>query len=150
MNVKTLNFKKFIEYEKHKSSYMNLPANLVVIIAYCLPGILGLLNINLANFATLSLLVVAIFERKSEMVRFYCLQFCFLSMFFSIGLNLLAIVGMYVPTFQVFNAMLSLIVATFSIFSYFYSLINAVRYRVWVIPLIGTFVCKSILKMNIE
>ena len=148
MDVKKFYLKEFIEYGKHKSAYFNLPASIVVVIAYLLPGFLGLINPTLAAFATLALVAVAVFEVRSNMVKFYCLQFCFIAMFCNLLLSILSVIATFVPVVQIIGAMVSLIVAAIIVFVYFYSLFRALQYKGWKIPWIGEFVLVAIMKVK--
>lgn len=148
MDVKKFYFGEFVEYGKHKSSYFNLPAGLVVLIAYLLPGILGMIHIDLAAYASLSMVVVAVFERSSNMVKFYCLQFCFLAMISNILLTILSIVAHWVPIVQLIGSMISLVLLMIIVFSYFYSIIRAFQYKGWKIPWLGTFILVGIMKVE--
>lgn len=148
MDVKKFYLKEFIEYGKHKSSYFNMPASLAVIIAYLLPGVLGMISPELSGLASLVLIVVAVFERRSNMVKFYCLQFCFIAMFFNIVLSVLSVIGLFIPIVQVIGAMLSLIVVCIIVFVYFYSLFRALQYKAWKAPWVGEFVLSYIMKIK--
>ncbi len=146
MDIKKFCLNEFFEYGKHHSSYFNLPANIVVIFAYFLPGILGMINVNLSYFATFGLIIITIFEKKSEMVKFYCLQFCFLSMFFNIILTLLSVAGRFFVFIQLINAILSIITIGIVIFYCIYSLFCALQYKAWIIPWIGTLIQKNVIR----
>lgn len=148
MIIKKFCLKEFIDYGKHHSSYFNLPAGLMVVIAYLLPGVIGMININLSYFATLILILVAIFEKNSPMVRFYCIQFSVLAIGFNMLLSLLYLVSRFVPIIQIINVMLSVVIAAIVIFCYFYSLFRALQYKAWIIPWIGNFILNKIMKIN--
>lgn len=146
MDVKKFYFGEFTEYGKHKSSYFNLPAGLVVLIAYLLPGLLGMININLSAYASLALVVVAVFERRSNMVKFYCLQFCILAMISNILLTVLSVIAHWVPIVQLIGSMISLVMLMIIVFSYCYSIFRAFQYKGWKIPWLGDFVLVGIMK----
>lgn len=147
MNIKEFYLKNFINYAKHKSSYFNLPASVMVLIAYLLPGFLSMININFSPFASLILIAVAIFEKQSNMVRLYCLQFCIMSVVFNVFLTILSIVAMFIPIAGLIGAMCSIVIATITIFVYIYSIFNAFRYKGWIIPWIGNLVVNKIMKI---
>ena len=148
MNIKKFYLKEFIDYGKHRSSYFNLPAGLTVVIAYLLPGIIGMININFSYFATLVLILVAVFEKNSPMVKFYCIQFSILAIGFNLILSLFYLLSRFIPTIQIINVMLSFIIALITIFCYLYSLFRALQYKAWIIPWIGSFILNKIMKVN--
>lgn len=147
MNLKKMCFQEFDGYPKHASSYFNLPASVMVLIAYLLPGILGLLNINLSFLGALILVIVAMFEKRSNMVRFYCFQFCFLSIFFNIVLTLVWFLSGFLPILLFVNAFLSVAVSVIIMFSFIYSIYNAFKYRGWKIPWLGDFILNKVMKI---
>lgn len=136
----------YINFEKHTSYYFNIPANIMVLIAYLLPGILGYININFSVFGSLVLLVVAIFDKKSKMVRFYCLQYCFTSIIFDVLLSVASIMCKIIPSFNNTLALISLFVGAFMFFVFVYSIYSAFKYRGWKVPYIGDFILSKILK----
>ena len=139
-------FGNMINFKKHESSYFNLPASIAVIIAYMLPGVLNLIYSGFSYFATLILIGVAAFEKKSRMVRLYCLQFCFYSMFFNILLTVLTLLGKLIPLIGELTVILSLAVAVLSIVVIFYSLYRALQYKYWKMPVIGEFIMKRFVR----
>lgn len=147
MDIKKFYLKTFREFGKHNSSYFNIPAGFMVLIAYLLPGVLSMININFSAFASLILLVVAVFEKRSDMVKFYCLQFCFVSLAFNIFLTILTIIAMFIPIFTLIIGMCSIIIATIMLITYFYSLYNAFKYRAWIMPWVGPFIMDKVLKI---
>lgn len=150
MDIKKFYLGEFIHYEKHESSYFHLPASVAVLIAYMLPGFLGLIHVNLSYFATLSLIVVALFEKRSDMVRFYCFQFCVLTMFFNILHSILSLLGMLIPIVELINALLSIITAFLILFAFFYSWYRALQYKAWVIPWVGNIVLNTFMKITVQ
>jgi len=137
----------FTNHGKHKSSYFNLPAAVVVLIAFFLPGLLGMLDSNVAYFSSLILVAVAAFEKKSDMVRFYCFQFCLLAMFSNLTLTALSLIAMVIPAISYINACLSLVFGAIILFAFFYSIFNAFKYRSWNIPWISDLVTKLVMKI---
>ena len=129
-----------INYGKHNSSYFNMPAAFAVLVAYLLPGVLGMIYSGFSYFASLILIVVAVFEKRSEMVRFYCFQFCFLSMFFNIILSVLSIVSTFLPFFQLLQVGVSLVSAAVVLVCTIYSFVCAFQYKAWMIPYVGQLV----------
>lgn len=148
MDIKKFYFGEFVNYGKHNSSYFNLPAGLAVVIAFVLPGFLGMLNVNFSYFTTLLLIFIAIFEKKSNMVKFYCLQFCFVSLFFNLILSVLATIGYFILPIQIINAILSIIVSVIMIVTYIYSIYCALQYKAWKMPWVGEFVLRRVMKVN--
>lgn len=139
-----LNYK--LDFGKHNSSYFNVPAWVVVVIAFLLPGIVGSININLAFFGSLILLLVALFEKRSIMVRFYCLQYCFTSIFFNIFLTLVGLLANIIPSINILVAFITLFISTFMLFVFFYSIVQAFRYKGWFVPYVGDLVLYKVLK----
>ena len=142
MNKKNI-FTDVIRFEKHESSYFNLPASIVTVVAYFLPGLLNLLFPVFSYFATLILLAVAGFERKSGMVRLYCIQLCFYSMFFNILMTALYYLAHFSPVIQMIAAVLSVGIGFMTIFVFLYSLYNALNYKFWKIPFVSDFVIRK-------
>lgn len=130
----------FIDFGKHESSYFNMPAGIVVLAAYLLPGLMSVIYSGFAYFATLILIAVAAFERKSGMVRRYCLQFCFMSMVFNIILTSLSLLARVIPLLGDLVSLLSLIAAAISIFTFIYSIYMAFQYKFWKLPYLGEFI----------
>lgn len=135
-----------IYYGKHTSSYFNLPAGLAVFLIYFLPGLLGMIYSGFSYFASLILIVVAVFEKRSEMVRFYCFQFCFLSMFFNILLSVLYIISSFIPFIQILQVLASVLAAVTVLSCTIYSFICAFQYKAWIIPFVGDLVLKMFVK----
>lgn len=146
MDVKKFYLGEFVEYGKHTSSYLNLPAGIVVLLAYLLPGVLGMIHIELSYFASLVLVAVAVFERRSNMVKFYCLQFCFLAMCSNLLLTGLSVLAHWIPIVQLIGSMVSLVMLMIVVFSYCYSIFRALQYKGWKIPWLGTFILIGIMK----
>ena len=143
--MNTKNLFEMMEYGKHRSSYFDLPASAAVLIAYLLPGLLGTLHSFFSYFASLILIAVAIFEKKSEMVKFYSFQFCFLSLTFNIILTVLSLISYFVPFAAPVMVLASFVIAVLSVVCTIYSLVCAFQYRGWVIPFVGPFVLKTFL-----
>ena len=135
-----------VDFRKHESSYFNLPAGIVVLLAYLLPGIRGYIYSGLAYFATLILLAVAAFEKKSGMVRLYCLQFCFFCMFFNIILTALSLLAQVITILVPVVTLLSSVVAIMTIAVFFYSIYRALQYKFWKIPFVGDFIVRRFVK----
>lgn len=133
-------FGDYLTFNKHESSYLNLPASFVVIAAYLLPGLLSMVYSGFAYFATLILIAVAAFEKKSNMVKLYCLQFCFLSMFFNIIITALSLLSRVITPLVSFVTLLSSVVAVIVIIVFIYSLYSALQYRFWKIPFLADFI----------
>lgn len=139
-------FGELIDYGKHKSSYFDLDAGIVTVIAYLLPGILGMIWSGFSYFATLILIAVAAFEKKSGMVKLYCLQFCFYSMFFNIILSLLTVIANAVTPLAVVTVLLSTVVSILTVIVFFYSLFRALQYKFWKMPVVGDFIIRRFVK----
>ena len=120
----------------------------MVVIAFLLPGFLGMLNINFAYFTTLVMIAIAIFEKKSNMVKFYCLQVCFVSLIFNFLLSLLSMIGHFIIIVKIIGAMLSIVISVIMVFVYIYSIYNALQYRAWKMPWISEFVLRRVMKVN--
>ncbi|MCF0111209.1 MAG: hypothetical protein HUJ58_04850 [Erysipelotrichaceae bacterium] len=146
MDLKKYYFGTFAEYGKHKSSYLGLPAALVVLIAYCLPGIIGALIPVLANFSSLILLAVGGFEKKSQMVKLYCFQFCGISVISNIVLTVGNAIGHFSALISYLVSCLSLVFAVVILFSFFYSLFRAFQYKGWKMPFISEFLFTYFIK----
>lgn len=136
----------YICFEKHNSFYFNIPAHIIVLIAYFLPGILGSINVNFSVFGSIILLVIAIFDQKSKMVRFYCLQYCFTSIFSNILLTVASLICKIIPPLTVILGILSLFIGLFMVFVFIYSIVSAFKYKGWKVPYVGDFILDRILK----
>lgn len=139
-------FENYIYFEKHNSFYFNIPAHIMVLIAYILPGILGSINVDFSVFGSITLLVIAIFDKKSKMVRFYCLQYCFASIISNILLTIASLICKMVPPLTAILGILSLIVGLFMVFVFIYSIVSAFKYKGWKVPYVGDFILEKILK----
>ena len=148
MDIKKFYFGEFINYGKHNSSYFNIPAGLMVVIAFLLPGFLGILNINFAYFTTLVMIANAIFEKKSNKGKFYCFQVCYVSLFFNFLLRVLSMIGHFIIIVKIIGAMLSIVISVIMVFVYIYSIYNALQYRAWKMPWISEFVLRRVMKVN--
>ena len=139
-------FGDLYRYGKHESSYFNIPAGLMVLIAYLLPGLLNMIYSGFSYFATLVLIAVAAFERKSTMVRLYCLQFCFYSMFFNIIITALCLVSKVITLITPIVTLLSMVVSILTIVVLLYSIYQALNYNYWKMPLISEFITSKFIK----
>ena len=137
-----------VNFGKQKSSFFTAPACIIVLFAFLLPGILGTLNANLSFFGSIVLLIVAIIEKKSMMVRFDCLQYCFTSIFCNITLTLLSLLSNILVFLKPVVVMLSLVIAVFMIFVFLYSIFLAFQYKGWKVPKLGSYILDNILKYN--
>lgn len=133
-------FGDFVTFSKHESSYFDLPASIVVVVAYLLPGLLSMVYSGFAYFATLILIAVAAFEKKSNMVKLYCLQFCFMSMFFNIIITALSLLARVITPLLGLVTLLSSVVAVVVIVVFIYSLYSALQYRFWKLPYLADFI----------
>lgn len=148
MNLKKILFLDLIDFEKQNSSYFNLDTSIVVSIVFLLSEILRRLNNALAYFGVIILFIIALFEKKSDLVKFYCIEYglfivAYEILAITIGL-LLVIIPILYPLFIIilFVAMIiSLIVSLYLVY-------RACQNKGWKIPWLGNFVLHKIMKVN--
>lgn len=148
MNLKKVLFGDLIDFQKQSSSYFNLDSSIVVIIVFILSEVLRRLNSFLAYFGIIILFIVAFFEKKSNLVKFCCIEYGL----FLIGCELLIIsIGlliMIVPILWLLFTIILVIAMILNLIVYLYLLSRAYQYKGWKIPWLGNFVLNKIMKVD--
>ena len=81
--------------EPHKSSLWNMDANLLALLVYLVPLVLGFITLfSLALIAWVIPLIVFLMEKKSDFVRFHAMQCLVLYIFsFALGIAIIMVAG---------------------------------------------------------
>lgn len=149
MNFIDFLFKDLIDFERESSSYFNLDISIVVSIAFLLSEVLRSLNNFLAYFGVLVLFIVAFFEKKSDLVKFYCIEYGLLILVNKILLTSIGIFMLTIPALWLLFTILLFIFMIINLIATIYLTYMAVfKHKGWKIPWLGDFVLIKILKVN--
>ena len=149
MNLKRVLFGNLIDFEKQSSTYFNLDGQTVVALVFLLSEILRRLNNFLAYFGVLVLFIVAFFEKKNDLVKFYCYEYGFFIIEYEILIAFIGILMIILPIFWIFFTILIFVLMIINLVISLYMLYRATfQNKGWKIPWLGDFVLNKIKKVN--
>ena len=146
--LKNILFEDLIDFKRHNSSYFNIDASIVVMIAILIRGLLSRFNFFFVNFGAMVLFIIAFFEKKSELVKFCCIEYGLIDIAFKLLLNMVGFLSVIIPFFKIFFTVMTIVILIFTILILGYMLYRAYQYKGWKIPLLGDFVLNKIMKVN--
>lgn len=149
MNLKRVLFGNLIDFEKQSSTYFNLDGQTVVALVFLLSEILRRLNNFLAYFGVLVLFIVAFFEKKNDLVKFYCYEYGLFIIAYEILIAFIGILMIILPIFWIFFTILIFVLMIINLAISLYMLYRATfQNKGWKIPWLGDFVLNKIKKVN--
>ena len=146
--LKNILFEDLIDFKRHNSSYFNIDASIVVMIAILIRGLLSRFNFFFVNFGALVFFIIAFFEKKSKLVKFCCIEYGLIDIAFKLLLNMVGFLSVIIPFFKIFFTVMTIVILIFTILILGYMLYRAYQYKGWKIPLLGDFVLNKIMKVN--